>query len=245
MIVQVGGTSVEVRAEAILSGPRFGPLINVFGFIEALMPLHVRPTLGQGAFWSQVLTRMLEQFQDSTEYIITLDMDSFVSQRQIEEMFAMAMTFQCDALAPLQTKREDGRPMLTLLNTLDNPPESGVTQVPREWFAQPVQEVDTAHFGCTIISTRALKRMAKPWFQEQPDPTGSWGTGRVDSDISFWKAWKACGNRLYITPRVCIGHGEYMISWPSKDLGTPVFQYCSQWQETKKPPETAWSVPQS
>jgi hypothetical protein len=26
----------------------------------------------------------------------------------------MAMAFQCDALAPLQVKREDGRPMFTL-----------------------------------------------------------------------------------------------------------------------------------
>ncbi|NDG33151.1 hypothetical protein EB118_24170 [bacterium] len=92
MLVQVGDTKVEVRAEAVLSGPRFGPLINVFGFIEAMMPLHIRPTLGQGAYWSQVLTRMLEQFEPTTEYIITLDMDSFISKENIEHLFALAMT---------------------------------------------------------------------------------------------------------------------------------------------------------
>jgi hypothetical protein len=43
VIVQVGDTKVEVRAEAVLSGPRFGPLINIFGFVEAMMPLHIRP----------------------------------------------------------------------------------------------------------------------------------------------------------------------------------------------------------
>ncbi|NBX73026.1 MAG: hypothetical protein EBQ89_01875, partial [Alphaproteobacteria bacterium] len=170
MLVTIGDTKVEVRAEAVLSGPRFGPLINAFGFIEAMMPLHIRPTLGQGAYWAQVLTRMLEQFESTTEYIITLDMDSFISRTDVEHLFALAMTFQCDALAPIQTKREDGRPMLTLLDQLDNPPESGSTSVPAEWFAEPVQQVDTAHFGCTIISTRALRRMAKPWFHEQPDP---------------------------------------------------------------------------
>jgi hypothetical protein len=244
MLVQVGGSSVEVRCEAVLSGPRFGPLINTFGFIEALMPLHIRPTLGQGAFWSQVLTRMLEQFQDKTEYIITLDLDSFVSKESVEHLFALAMTFQCDALAPMQTKREDGRPMMTLLDTLDNPPEGGATSVPVEWFGAPVQQVDTAHFGCTIISTRALKRMTKPWFHEQPDKNGSWHDGRTDADIGFWKNFKACGNRLYITPRVCIGHGEYVVTWPSKELGKPCFQYTTEWQETRKPPKTAWSVPQ-
>jgi hypothetical protein len=242
MIVQIGDTKVDVRAEAILSGPRFGPLINAFGFVEAMMPLHIRPTLGQGAFWSQVLTRMLESFQDTTEYIITLDMDSFVSRESVEHLFALAMSFQCDALAPLQTKREDGRPMLTLLDTLDNPPEGGVTSLPLGWFNEPVQQVDTAHFGCTIISTRALKRMAKPWFHEQPDPTGGWGDGRTDSDISFWRQFKKCGNRLYVTPRVCIGHGEYTITWPGKNFAAPVHQYTTEWQETKKPPKEAWSV---
>lgn len=242
MFIQVGDSRVEVRAEAVLSGPRFGPLINAFGFIEALMPLHIRPTLGQGAFWSQVLTRMLEQFEPTTEYIITLDMDSFVSKEQIEHLFALAMTFQCDALAPLQTKREDGRPMLTLLDTLDNPPEGGVTSVPVEWFGHPVQQVDTAHFGCTIISTAALRRMKKPWFWERPDPQGGYGEGRVDSDIGFWRTWKESGNRLYVTPRVVIGHGEYLITWPGKNLSGPVFQYTTEWQKDRKPPKTAWKV---
>lgn len=244
MIVKVGGTEVEIRAEAILSGPRFGPLTNLFGWAQALMPLGIRPTLGQGAFWSQVLTRMMEQFVDKCEYIITLDFDTFVSREDIEQLFAMAMAFQCDALAPLQVKREDGRPMLTLKDTLDNPPESGTTTLSMDWFAEPVQEVDTAHFGCTIISTAALKRMQKPWFLETPDPSGSWGTGRTDSDIAFWKQWRASGNKVFVTPRVSIGHGEYVVTWPGKDLSKPVFQWTSEYMKTHRPPETAWSVPQ-
>lgn len=244
MIVRVGGTEVEIRAEAILSGPRFGPLANLFGWAQALMPLGIRPTLGQGAFWSQVLTRMIEQFVDQCEYIITLDFDTFVSRDDIEQLFAMAMAFQCDALAPLQVKREDGRPMLTLLDTLDNPPEGGTTTLPASWFAEPVQRVDSAHFGCTIFSTAALKRMQKPWFYEQADPTGSWGEGRIDADIGFWRQWKASGNKAYVTPRVSIGHGEYVVTWPGKDLGKPVFQWTTDYMKTQKRPETAWSVPQ-
>lgn len=244
MIVKVGGTEVEIRAEAILSGPRFGPLANLFGWAQALMPLGIRPTLGQGAFWSQVLTRMMEQFVDQCEYIITLDFDTFVSREDIEQLFAMAMAFQCDALAPLQVKREDGRPMLTLKDTLDNPPESGSTTLPLSWFNEPVQEVDSAHFGCTILSTAALKRMQKPWFLETPDPSGSWGEGRTDSDIAFWRQWRASGNKVYVTPRVSIGHGEYVITWPGKDFAKPVFQWTTEYMRTQKRPETAWSVGQ-
>jgi hypothetical protein len=235
VIVQVGGTSVEVRAEAVLSAPRFGPLTNVFSFIESLMPLHIQPTLGQGAFWSQVLTRMLDQFAPTTEYIITLDYDSFTTRENIEQLFALAMTMQC--------KREDGRPMLTLLDTMDTPPDGGSTQLPMSWFAEPVQQVDSAHFGCTIISTRALRRTIKPWFHSKPDADGGWGDGRIDDDLWFWRQFKNSGNRLYITPRVVIGHGEYVITWPGAELQKPVFQFTTHWQKTKKPPETAWSVP--
>ena len=227
-----------------MSGPRFGPIGNLFGWAQALLPLNIRPTLAQGAFWSQGLTRVFEQFIDSAQYLLAVDFDTYFSREDVEQLVAIAMTFQCDALAPLQVKREDGRPMLTLLNTLNNPPESGTTQLPRSWFGEPVQEVDSAHFGCTIISTAALKRMQKPWFYEKPDPNGSWGDGRTDADIGFWRRWRESGNRVFVTPRVCIGHGEWVVTWPSKDLGKPVFQWTSDYQKTGRKPETAWSVGQ-
>ncbi|NBW22843.1 MAG: hypothetical protein EBR82_84350 [Caulobacteraceae bacterium] len=184
MLIQVGDTKVEVRAEAVLSGPRFGPLINIFGFIEAMMPLHIRPTLGQGAYWSQVLTRMLEQFEPTTEFIVTLDMDSFISKQDLEHLFALALTFQCDAIAPLQTKREDGRPMLTLLDTLDNPPESGVTEVPVDWFAAPVQQVDTAHFGCTVSRHRVLVEFQGFWQPPVRDAASGHRARRVRDHVA-------------------------------------------------------------
>lgn len=242
MIVKVGGTEVDIAVECVMSGPRFGPIGNIFGWAQALLPLNIRPTLAQGAFWSQGLTRVFEQFIDSAQYLLVCDFDTYYSREDLEQLVAIAMTFQCDALAPLQVKREDGRPMLTLKGTLDNPPTDGSTQLPRSWFGEPVQEVDTAHFGCTIISTAALKRARKPWFLERPDPQGGWGEGRRDSDIAFWANWRESGNRVFVTPRVCIGHGEWVITWPSKDLGKPVFQYTSDYTKTNRKPETAWNV---
>ena len=242
MIVKVGGTEVDIAVECVMSGPRFGPIGNIFGWAQALLPLNIRPTLAQGAFWSQGLTRVFEQFIDSAQYLLVCDFDTYYSREDLEQLVAIALTFQCDALAPLQVKREDGRPMLTLKGTLDNPPTDGSTQLPRSWFGEPVQEVDTAHFGCTIISTAALRRAKKPWFLERPDPQGGWGEGRRDSDIAFWANWRESGNRVFVTPRVCIGHGEWVITWPSKDLGKPVFQYTSDYQKSNKKPETAWSV---
>ena len=243
MIVKIGNTEADVRVEAVLSMPRLSFTANTFTWVQALMPLNIRPTMGTGVFWDQVNTRVWEQFIDRCEYLLCIDYDSFFSQADVEYLMALALTFQCDALAPLQTKREDGRPMLTLKGNLDSPPESGHTQVPKEWFAEPVQEVDTAHFGCTLISTAALKRCQKPWFWSKPDPTGSWGDGRRDPDIWFWSNWRESGNRVYVTPRVTIGHGEYVVTWPGKQLQGPVFQFTSDWAKEHKKPESAWSVP--
>jgi hypothetical protein len=134
--------------------------------------------------------------------------------------------------------------MLTLKGCLNNPPETGSSLVPREWFAEAVQEVDTAHFGCTIISTAALKRCKKPWFWSTPAPDGTWNDGRRDSDIWFWENFRESGNKVFVTPRVSIGHGEYLITWPGKDLAAPAFQWTTQYTETHKPPETAWRAPE-
>jgi hypothetical protein len=186
----------------------------------------------------------MEQFIDKAEYLLTIDYDTFFTKEDVEHLFALAMTFQCDAITGLQTKREDGRPMLTLKGTLDNPPESGTTSLPMSWFAEPVQEVDTAHFGLTVISTAALKRCRKPWFWSKPGPDNSWNEGRVDDDIWFWRNWRESGNRVFVTPRVVLGHGEYVVTWPGKDLGKPVFQWTTEFTNGGKKPETAWSVPQ-
>lgn len=244
MIVKVGGTEVDIRVEAILSMPRLSFTANHFAWAQALMPLGIRPTMGTGAFWDQVNTRVMEQFIDKAEYLLTIDYDTFFTKEDIEHLFALAMTFQCDAITGLQTKREDGRPMLTLKGMLDNPPQGGKTQVEKSWFAEPVQEVDSAHFGLTVISTAALKRAKKPWFWTKPGPDDSWNEGRTDADIWFWRNWRDSGNKVYITPRVVLGHGEYVVTWPGQELGSPVFQWATEFTNTLKRPETAWSVPQ-
>lgn len=244
MLVKVGGTEVEIRVEAVMSVPRLGFMDNFYSWAQALMPLGIRPTKVTGAFWGQCLQRVCEQFVDSAEYLLTIDYDTFFTRQDVEQLFALAMTFQCDAVTGLQTKREDGRPMLTLPGTLDNPPEEGKTSLPLSWFAEPVQLVDTAHFGCTVISTAALKRTPKPWFQGVPNPQGEWGEGRTDDDIFFWRQFRRAGNRVYVSPRIVLGHGEYMVTWPGRQLDKPVFQYSTEFANTMKRPESAWSVPQ-
>lgn len=242
MKVQVGDTVADVRVEAVMSVPRLGFMDNFFTWAQALMPLGIRPTKVTGAFWGQCLQRVIEQFVDECEYILTIDYDTFFTQRDIEYLMTLAMTFQCDAVTGLQTKREDGRPMITMKGMLDNPEASKEHKIEKSWFCAPVQEVDTAHFGCTIISTAALKRTPKPWFLGVPNDAGEWGDGRVDDDIHFWRQFKKAGNRLFVSPRVVLGHGEYMITWPGKNLSAPVYQHSTAFLTTNKRPEDTWGV---
>ena len=242
MLVKVGNTNVDVRVEAVLSVPRLGFMDNFFTWAQALTPLGIRPTKVTGAFWGQCLQRVMEQFVDEAEYLVTIDYDTFFSQADLEHLMALAMTFQCDAVTGLQTKREDGRPMLTLKGMMENPPAEGSTQVPRDWFDAPVQEVDTMHFGCTVISTAALKRTPKPWFLGTPNEQGEWGDGRRDDDIFFWENFRKAGNRCFVSPRVILGHGEYMVTWPGEQLQQPVYQHATDYVTHMKPPEGVWKV---
>ena len=242
MLIKIGDTTADVRVEAVMSVPRLGFMDNFYAWAEALMPLGIRPTKVTGAFWGQCLQRVMEQFVDECEYILTIDYDTFFTKQDVEHLLTLAMTFQCDAVTGLQTKREDGRPMLTMKGMLDG--DENVSSVPREWFAAPVQEVDTAHFGCTFISTAALKRTPKPWFVGVPNDSGEWGDGRTDDDIHFWRQFRKAGNRLYVSPRVVLGHGEYMVTWPGETLNTPVYQHSTDFLVNHRRPDNAWRVPE-
>ena len=244
MLVKVGDTDVDVRVEAIMSTPRLGFMDNFSSWVTALTPLGIRPTKVTGAFWGQCLQRVMEMFVDKCEYLLTIDYDTFFTKADVEHLMALAMTFQCEALTGFQTKREDGRPMLTLLGTQDSPPKDGKTTVPAEWFAHPVQQVDAIHFGCTVISTAALKRVPKPWFLDIANDAGEWGDGRIDADMYFWKIFREAGNKVFVTPRVTLGHGEYMITWPGADLSSPVYQHTTPFVNDGKKPDNSWRAGQ-
>lgn len=241
MIVKIGNTEADIRVTGVLSLPRLSFSANVFTWVQALMPLRIMPMMGMGCFWGQSLERVMEDLLNDNEFLLVMDYDSFFTQQDVEELFALTIAFGCDALTGLQTKREDGRPMLTLKGTQGQKTD-GKSSLPKSWFGQPVQEVDAIHFGCTIISTAALKRTKKPWFWSSPNEDGQWRDGRTDEDMYFWKNFRESGNRVYVTPRIALGHGEYVVTWPNRDLSGPVFQWTTAFNEKQQKPDAAWRV---
>lgn len=243
MKVAVGGVEHELRVEAAFSLPRLTFTDNFFCTFQALLPHGIRPTKFTGAFWEQCLDRVLVDMVERTDWILTVDFDSVFDADTVSRLMTAAMVSGYDAVAPLQTKRDMGCPMFT--------PEGhdgsiGIVQLPNAWFEEVVQPVDSAHFGCTLLRSSALKRLPAPWFVGTPNEDGHWGDvpagkrGRMDPDIAFWRAWKEFGLTLGIAPQIAIGHAELQITWPGRDL-KPVYQYPSEyWAKGGRRPAAAW-----
>lgn len=242
MIVKVGTVEHDLRVEAAFSVPRLGFQDQMFCAFQALMPLNILPTKYTGAFWEQCLDRVLLSMMDRTDWILVLDYDSIFDSETVMRLMMVAMSTGYDAVAPLQSKRDEGSPMFTPVGAKG----IGKIELPTTWFEELVQPVDSAHFGCTLLRSEALRRMKTPWFIGKPAGDGHYGDAvagkktRVDPDISFWRQWKASGNTLGVAPQISIGHAELMITWLGRDL-RPINQYpATYWRDGGKRPAGAW-----
>ncbi len=243
MKIRIGNVEHDITIEAAFSVPRLGFQDAFFCVMQSLIPLNIRPTKFVGAFWEQCLDRVLVDMVGRTDWILVCDYDSIFEADTIQRLLTAALASGYDAVAPLQTKRDDGMPMFT--------PEGhdgsiGVVQLPTKWFEAVVQPVQTAHFGCTLIRSEALKRTPTPWFLGTPRPDGHWGDApegeppRRDPDIHFWSQFRAAGNKLGIAPQIAIGHAELKFTWPGRDL-RPVYQTPTHyWNGGGRRPAEAW-----
>lgn len=243
MRVCVGQVEQDIKVEAAFSVPRLTFSDNFFCVAQALLPLNIRPTKFTGAFWEQCLDRVLLDMLDRTDWILVVDYDSVFESETVQRLMTAALLSGYDAVAPLQTKRDEGVPMFT--------PEGhdggiGLVQLPSEWFEAVTQPVKTAHFGCTLIRSSALRKTPAPWFLGTPRPDGHWGDAppgeptRIDPDIHFWNTFRKAGYTVGIAPQLAIGHAELKFTWPGRDL-KPVYQTPSvYWNAGGRRPAEAW-----
>jgi hypothetical protein len=238
MLLRIGNCEAEVKVAALMSVPRLGFTDNFFCISQALAPHGISPIKHTGVFWGQCVQRCLEQVIDSHDVVLTIDYDTIFTAKTVEALLALMMHSGCDAIAPLQTKREANAVMFALPGMT---PEDK-TVVENDWFSKPVQLVETAHFGCTFIRTAAIKKMAKPWFLAEANAEGSFTGGHIDEDIYFWKKFHAAGNTLGVATNVSVGHAELMITWPSRAAeGGKIQQHTTEfWNSGRNPPEGAW-----
>ena len=93
----------------VISMPRLAFTANMFCAIKGMLPLGIELKQGTGVFWGQVLSRIIqEQIDAGKEYILTMDFDTWFTDKHILVLAALMDKFpEADAIFPVQVKRED------------------------------------------------------------------------------------------------------------------------------------------
>lgn len=208
---------------SVMSRPRLGFGDHSDDALEALLPLGISRFSRTGAYWGKALTLAIEDaIAHKAEYVLTMDYDTLFTQEDVEDLLAfMVANPDVDALVPAQMGRTD--------RLLMNPKEGiAVAQGDLEGTYYPVR---TGHFGLTLFRVDTFVKMAKPWFFPTFKQDGSWD---YDDDINFWLGFEKAGLKAALTPRVVIGHIEFVAMWPDRKMKT-LYQRMNDYREQGKP----------
>lgn len=229
-----------VKIRGIMTAPRLGFNDCWNSAMLTLPKFNIDFQSISGAFWDQCLTRGIKMTLEdqSVDYILTLDYDSVFNAGHVSRLIETVMAYpDVDALAPLQASRHFEEQLFGGLGI--KPSENGLYD--RASLEVDLLPVVHAHFGLTLLKASALRALPEPWFLGKPNEAGEWDDGKVDPDIGFWHKWKEAGHRLFLAPRVTIGHLELMVRWPDINL-QPHWQRAVEWERTRKTPEEAWQA---
>jgi predicted SAM-dependent methyltransferase len=201
------------NTQAVLSCPRFGPMLHTRSTHNALAKAGVRYSVMTGAYWHQVLSEEMEKAvaDSSVEFVFTVDYDSVFTYADVLELWRLARAnTEADAICPLQCKRggED------VLIGMDDVTGKARNKVYREEFSIHLTRIQRGHFGLTIFRADTLRQHPRPWMTPIPGADGRWGEDKVDCDINFWHRWHAAKRTLFLANRVIVGHLEDVVSWP-------------------------------
>lgn len=192
----------DVTVAAVMTAPRYECTQARTVIQKALTKTGIPLTVSGGVYYHQCMEKMLEDLCDQKiQYALTIDFDSvFLAEHITRLLSIVAQEDEIDALAAIQPMRNNGRVLGSLA-------EGGVM----EWSGRPLQ-VDTAHFGLTVIDIQKLLTVRKPWFSFTPDEDGRWGTTSVDADVQFWRNWAEAGHKVFLDPGCRLGHLEEMVT---------------------------------
>ena len=204
--------SVHRTIHAVTSTPRLSFTDHMHCIMTEIVARGIYLKQGTGVFWSQVLTRGIEEtLVMNGDYILTLDYDTWFRWGHVQRLLELMEKYpEADAIFPVQMKRECDCPMMGLIDKDGN----RLTQIDYSELEKDILPTVSGHFGCTVFRTSALKKLKKPWFKSIPGPDGSWNDGRIDDDIYFWHNFKECGLNAFVAPNVQIGHLQLLCTFP-------------------------------
>lgn len=213
----------RIDVAAAMSTPRLGFLATMDSIIASLTPFNIPLARGEGAFWSQTLTRAIEKLLDTTsaEYILTIDYDSMFGAKEVAQLvMLMYDNPDVDVIVPMQQKREGGELLASSSGDVN--------------LDDPLLPIRYGHFGLTLFRREVFDRLPRPWFYEKPDPNGGWEEGRIDADIGFWKNCEDNGIRVMLATDVVIGHLELVVTVPDVNL-KPLYMPMNHYRNGVRP----------
>lgn len=209
---------MDVTVAALMTAPRYECVQARNGIELALSKAGVPLTISGGVYYHQCMESMLEDVVGKgIDYALTVDFDSVFTADHVTRLISIvSQEEKIDALAAIQPMRGKGR----VLGSVSK--ESSV-----QWNGYPIQ-VDTAHFGLTVIDLKKLAEVPQPWFLSTPDSDGRWGDGCIDADVSFWRKWQDAGCSVYLDPGARLGHLEEMVTVFDREMNKQHVYY-SEW----------------
>lgn len=204
----------KVKIAAVMSLPRITFTENMLCAVSVFPSLGISLDRATGAFWHNGLTKMLEKYIETHDYIITVDYDTYFTREQVIELLKLAgRNPDVAAIVPIQTHREKD----TMLMSFPSPEGVDRDEYILEQFEKDLATITTGHFGLTVLNCEYLRQLEKPWFQPIPGPDGGWNEGRIDADIYFWKKMEAAGMKVCLAPQIKIGHLQQMVTYPGSE----------------------------
>lgn len=202
--VRVDDTT-KVRIHAVASVPRLGFNDHFACMLGMFTSLGIPWISYTGAFWNKCTQNAINDICNEVDWILVTDYDTLATAFQLQILMkTFAQNPNMDALAAMQPRRGNGAPLMTVRD------EKGRFQMQVQ--GETPIKCYTAHFGLTLIRSKSLLDVPKPWFLGVPDKSGEWGPESVDPDIYFWKKWADAGKTIYTDPNCRIGHLEVMCS---------------------------------
>lgn len=227
--------NVSVRVIACMSMPRLCFSDNMF-CVAQLPSMNIPVRKASGAYWEQGISRLWDKaIEEGYDYILSIDYDTIFQAIDLKYLLSLMAT-QTDAAAifPLQYRRGIDQLICSL-------PEFPEGEAPTSALSGHLQRAKVGHFGFTLIRTSALKEVPLPWLWSQPNVEGKWEAGKVDADIYFWNKLFANGQKVYVAPRLVVGHMQQVITWPGENL-QPVHQYIGQYFDNGDLPDDVASA---
>lgn len=232
------------NTHAVLSCPRFGPIIHQTCAHAVFSPLGIPYTQGYGSNWYQVMSEELERAiaRPDCEFVLACDFDTVFEADDVFTLWDLMQAFpEIDALVPVQSKRSSPSALFNMFDAAGNQRQDITT----DEFTRFTTKIDTGHFGLTLFRADSLRKFKRPWMVGSPHPqTGRWQDGaypncKIDPDIHFWLNFREQGFNVHLANRVLVGHLDEIITWPHGKDFTPVYQTGKDYREGGRPVETS------